>query len=63
MDLKGVDLDVAVNAIIGSMLKNGYIDELRNSVLVSVENDDAAKGAALQERLTAEIEQLSLIHI
>ena len=58
MDLKGVDLDVAVNAIIGSMLKNGYIDELRNSVLVSVENDDAAKGAALQERLTAEIEQL-----
>lgn len=58
MDLKGVDLDVAVNAIIGSMLKNGYIDELKNSVLISVENDDAAQGADLQARLTAEIEQL-----
>lgn len=58
MDLKGVDLDVAVNAIIGSMLKNGYIDELANSVLVSVENSNASRGAALQQRLTAEIEQL-----
>ncbi len=58
MNLKGVDLDVAVNAIIGSMLKNGYIDELKNSVLISVENDNAAKGEALQQRLAAEIEQL-----
>lgn len=58
MELKGTDLKVAVNALIGSMVKNGYIDQLANSVLVSVENDDAAKGAALNEKIVAEIDQL-----
>ena len=41
MDLKGSDLNVAVNAIIGSMVRNGYINELSNSVLVSVNSKDA----------------------
>ena len=54
MDLKGADLNVAVNAIMGSLLKHGYVDELANSILISVEDDDAARGAALE---------LSLIHI
>ena len=58
MDLKGADLDVAINAIIGSMLKNGYIDELANSILVSVENDDPEKSAQLQARLATEIDEL-----
>ena len=58
MDLEGADLDVAVNAVIGSMLKNGYISELANSVLVSVENDDAKKGAALQQRIAQEVDSL-----
>ena len=58
MELKGTDLDVAMNALIGSLLKNGYIDELANSILVSVENGDAEKSAALQKQLTDEIEQL-----
>lgn len=42
MDLKGADLNVAVNAIMGSLLKHGYVDELANSILISVEDDDAA---------------------
>ena len=50
MDLKGVDLDIALNALIGSMLKNGYVNELRNSVLISVENEDEAKSAAISQR-------------
>lgn len=58
MNLKGSDLDVAVNALIGSMLKNGYLSELANSILVSVECDDEAKAAELQARLTAEIESM-----
>ncbi|HIW74498.1 MAG TPA: PepSY domain-containing protein [Firmicutes bacterium] len=58
MDLEGASLDVAMNALIGSMLRNGYIDELANSILITVENKDAAKGEALQERLTTEVEQL-----
>lgn len=55
MDLEKVDLDVAVNAIIGEMLLNGYITEDANSVLVSVKNDDIEKGNELQERISKEI--------
>ena len=52
MDLTGTDLDVAVNALIGSMLQNGYLSDLQNAILVSVENQDAARSAQLQQHLT-----------
>lgn len=55
MDLTGSDLDVAVNAIVGSMVRNGYLNELANSVLVSVDSKDTVAGAALQEKLAKEI--------
>lgn len=58
MDLSKTDLDVALNAIIGSMVKQGYISELANSILISVDNADAQRSAALQNRLAAEIEKL-----
>ena len=58
MDFSGSNLDVTVHAIIGSMLQNGYLNELTNSILISVDNNDPARGAALQERLTAEINKL-----
>lgn len=48
MDFSGSSLDVAVNAIIGSMLQNGYLNELANSVLISVDNNDPVRGMALQ---------------
>ena len=51
-------LDVAVNAIIGSMLQNGYLNELANSVLISVDNNDPVRGMALQERLADEVNKL-----
>ena len=47
MDLKGADLDVAVNALIGSMLKHGYLSELQNSILISVENGLTSRGSLL----------------
>ena len=55
MDFKGSNLDVAVNALIGSMLRNGYLNELANSILISVDNQDPAKSTELQERLANEI--------
>ena len=58
MNLKGVDCDVAVNALIGSMLKHGYIDELKNSILISVDNPDARKSAELEELLLNEINSI-----
>jgi len=58
MDFSGSNLDVTVHAIIGSMLQNGYLNELTNSILISVDNNDPTRGAALQERLTAEVNRL-----
>lgn len=57
MDLKDVDINVAVNALIGSLVKNGYIDEYKNSILVSVENTNKANGSRLQEKITQDISQ------
>lgn len=58
MDFTGSDVNVAVNAMIGSMLQNGYLSELTNSILISVDNKNIAKGVELQERLTAEVNEL-----
>ncbi|NLC84789.1 MAG: hypothetical protein GX749_06925 [Ruminococcaceae bacterium] len=58
MDFKNTDLDVAVNALIGSMLKNGYINNSENSILISVENRNSSKGSALQAKLSEEISGL-----
>ncbi|MBE5876452.1 MAG: hypothetical protein E7290_06150 [Lachnospiraceae bacterium] len=55
MSLKNVDLDVAMNAIIGSLLKNGYLDEVCNAINVCVENDDEEAGEALGQKLKEEI--------
>ena len=58
MDFSGSSLDVTVNALIGSMLRNGYLSELSNSILISVDGEDAVEIAALQAKLTEEINQL-----
>ena len=58
MDFRGSSLDVTVNALIGSMLRNGYLSELANSILVSVDCDDPVRSAELQQKLTDEINQL-----
>ena len=51
MDLKGSDINVAVNALIGSMVKNGYIDELANSILISVDNPDSQESEKLRKKI------------
>ena len=63
MDLKGSDINVAVNALIGSMVKNGYITELANSILISVENNDNAKAETLRQEILNQInmENISII--
>lgn len=58
MDLKGADVNVAVNALVGSLLKHGYVDELANSILVTVEDSDSARGTALQQTLSQEINDI-----
>ena len=57
MDLTGSDLNVAVNAVIGSMLQHGYldIDNFENAILVSVESGDADRAAQLQQQVSQTI--------
>lgn len=56
MNLKDVDIDVGTNAILGAMLKQGYIDEAKNSILVTVVGDDEVHNKELQERIMGNID-------
>lgn len=58
IELKNVDLNTGIHAIMGSMLKNGYIDELKNSILVTVQNDNATSGQQLQTKLETQINEI-----
>ncbi len=58
MDLKGSSLDVATNALIGSMLRLGYIDELKNSILLTVEGKDKTASDNLLVELKSEVNEL-----
>ena len=51
-DLKGVKADVAVNAIVGSLVRCGYLDSLSSAILISVEDKDQARAQRLQQELT-----------
>lgn len=53
MDLKNVDLDVATNAILGALLKNGYLsaENPDNTVLISVANKNQAKAEKLEKEM------------
>lgn len=56
MDLKGVELGVGTNAILGSMLKNGYIDSAKNSILVTVLGDNQTKNKEIQDKVAGDID-------
>ena len=57
MDLVGTNLETATNALIGSFLTNGYLDELQNAILVSVENYEG-DSTALETELSARVSDL-----
>lgn len=58
MNLKSVELNVGMNAIIGSMLKNGYITDMQNSILISVRGKNKKESQKLEKELSTEIEKL-----
>lgn len=57
MSLKNTDLNVAVNAIIGSMVQQGYlIPGEENSILVSVSNENAEKARTVRNLVLTDID-------
>ncbi|MCD7743977.1 MAG: PepSY domain-containing protein [Lachnospiraceae bacterium] len=51
MDLKGTDVTVAVNALIGAMVQAGYLNEMENSILLGVSGADEETAGELQNEL------------
>ena len=50
-DLEGVKLEVAVNAIVGSLVRSGYLSSISSAIMISVEDRDAARAEKLQREL------------
>ena len=57
-DLKGAKLDVAVNAIVGSLVRNGYLDSISSAIMISVEDKDTARAEKLQRELTSAVDDV-----
>ena len=55
-DLKGAKLDVAVNAIVGSLVRNGYLDSISSAIMISVEDKDTVRAEKLQRELTSAVD-------
>ena len=51
-DLKGAKLDVAVNAIVGSLVRNGYLSSISSAIMISVEDKNTARAEKIQRELT-----------
>ncbi len=58
MDLTGSRVNVAVNAVIGAMLRGGYLNELANSVLISVDSSSQEVCSRLRETLSGDLKDL-----
>ena len=51
-DLKGAKLDVAVNAIVGGLVRSGYLSDISSAIMISVEDRDQTRAEKLQRELT-----------
>ena len=57
LKLKNKNVEDSINDVVDSMIKNGYISENKNSILISVDNKDNIKGEELKSKLTNEIDK------
>lgn len=57
-DLEGAKLDVAVNAVVGALVRHGYLDSISSALLISVEDRDQARADRLQAELTGSVAAL-----
>ncbi len=58
LELTGIELEDAVDALIEAMLQRGYLSESQNSVLVSVENYDEGRQEELRQKVSRMIESV-----
>ena len=58
MNFAGTDLNVTINALLGSMISKGYLSEIANSILISVDNADPAEAESLRQLLMGEVQKI-----
>ncbi|MEA4833438.1 MAG: PepSY domain-containing protein [Oscillospiraceae bacterium] len=58
LDFEGATVDVAIYAIIGSLVEHGYINELHNSILVTVDNGDEGQRDAIEKHVVETIDSV-----
>lgn len=58
MDLRNTDVEVAMNALLGSMVKHGYLSQTQNIVLISVNGKNPTRTESLRQKLSADAEQM-----
>ncbi len=58
LDLSGSSIDLAVSAVVGAMVKSGYLSASANSILLTVDGENPLDASALQSRLGEEIDSL-----
>lgn len=56
MELKNVDIEVVVHAITGKMFQLGYLNNIKNSMLLTVQSDDVEYRTYLKDMLSRDIE-------
>ncbi len=53
--LVGARLDTAVNAVVDALMRSGYLDGMSSAILISVEDNNTARGERIQQELTATV--------
>ncbi len=51
-DLEGTKLNVAVNALVGALVSEGYLEDVSSALLISVEDKNDDRAARLRQELT-----------
>lgn len=57
MDLRGTDLDVALYAVLGSMVHHGYLTEAKDTILISVHSANTGRAQQLEAEATDMVAQ------
>ena len=57
MNLKNADIDAAMNALLSSMVRHGYLSRAQNTLLLSVSGRNEKRTEALRQRISSDAEQ------
>lgn len=55
MSLKNTDLNVAINAIVGSMVQNGYLTDAQDGILISVRNQNQDRAYTVSTEVASNV--------